>query len=266
MSINPPELNQIKEANSSSARADELKLRWFLIIPALFAAFFLLLYLINFNDGFGNQGDFGTFGDFLGGTLNPVLGFVTVVLLVLSLRKQSQELAMSREELALTREELAKTKEETALSRRAMEAQVEHLKKEAKLSELNNVLTAQIDIISKLLKVDLIQIRSTITNFEQVLNCSAHTEPYIEEFRTRFNSQVNNPVQITGKELEIQLIQLAGISLAYADESNSPLYSLPYLVKASSLLGKFYQFNKSENIEGLLKILHERIRVGSKQI
>ncbi|MBO2699830.1 hypothetical protein [Shewanella algae] len=127
MSTNPPELNQIKETNSSSTRTDELKLRWFLIIPALFAVFFLLLYLINFNDGFGNQEDFGTFGDFLGGTLNPVLGFVTIVLLVLSLKKQSQELAMSREELALTREELAKTKEETALSRRAMEAQVKHL-------------------------------------------------------------------------------------------------------------------------------------------
>lgn len=51
----------------------------------------------------------GVFGDYLGGTLNPVFGFLTIIALVLTLILQSNELRMSREELELSREELSKS-------------------------------------------------------------------------------------------------------------------------------------------------------------
>lgn len=41
------------------------------------------LYFLNFNAGFSaNQGDWGTFGDFTGGVLNPLLNFITIYLLI----------------------------------------------------------------------------------------------------------------------------------------------------------------------------------------
>ncbi|MBO2594440.1 hypothetical protein [Shewanella algae] len=95
--------------------------------------FILNLYFTQFGWPLGNKGDFGAFGDYIGGTLNPILGFITVVLLIWSLRTQQKE-------LALTRQELADTKRETELSRKAMQAQVKHLEREAKLNELMRML------------------------------------------------------------------------------------------------------------------------------
>ncbi|MCF2856992.1 hypothetical protein L1286_05905 [Pseudoalteromonas sp. SMS1] len=63
----------------------------------------LLTYFSNFNDGFGNQGDFGAFGDFIGGILNPILTFFTIVILVYSIRLQVKELELTRNELRETK-------------------------------------------------------------------------------------------------------------------------------------------------------------------
>lgn len=124
----------------TQTHGSETSFRWLIILLAIVAASLLGLYFMNFNGGFGNQGDFGAFGDFLGGVLNPILGFATVGLLIWSLKLQMNELSLSRQELALTRQELAETKAETALSRKAMQDQVKHLEKEAQLNELTRLL------------------------------------------------------------------------------------------------------------------------------
>jgi len=92
-----------------------------------------------FNYGGLAQGNFAQFGDFVGGTLNPVLGFLTVGLLVWSIQIQMRE-------LRLTREEISATKNEAEMSRKAMEAQVSHLATEAELNEINRLL---IDVINR---------------------------------------------------------------------------------------------------------------------
>lgn len=61
------------------------------------------LYLYNFHGDFGNQDMFAKFGDFLGGVLNPIFSFLTVILLVSSLVMQRQELSKVVEELEMTR-------------------------------------------------------------------------------------------------------------------------------------------------------------------
>lgn len=93
-----------------------------LVVLVVIALFLLGIYFSNFNGHWGNQGDFGTFGDFLGGTLNPILGFATVVLLIRSLKLQSIDLVISRRELVQSND--------------AMQRQVSHLEKETKLNEL----------------------------------------------------------------------------------------------------------------------------------
>ena len=41
--------------------------------------------------GFSNdKGDWGTFGDFVGGVLNPILTFITIVMLINSLKLQRE--------------------------------------------------------------------------------------------------------------------------------------------------------------------------------
>ena len=59
-----------------------------------------LIYFSNFNGSFGNQSDFGAFGDFLGGVLNPILSFFAIVLLIASIKFQLEELKGTRKEMA----------------------------------------------------------------------------------------------------------------------------------------------------------------------
>lgn len=259
MTTNPPKLAQTDQAKAPRA---EKSFTWPIILLALLGcvAFGLLIfYFANFHDGVPDQEKLGQFGDYLGGVLNPVLGFVTVGLLIWSLRIQ-------REELALTRQELAETKEETALSRQAMEAQVAHLKQDAKLTELQGVLKAQLNIINDLLATKvytLHYIKESIEfDFDNILNHHANLDLHRNELLEKFVSDKQNPIKFVGKSLEIQILQLGHISLEYSKETNSKLYALPYLVNAISLLNKFYKFQPNESMEKLLKEIDEQIKKG----
>lgn len=59
--------------------------------------------------GWGDPDRFGTFGDYVGGVLNPLLSSATIILLVLSFRVQSKQLAQAKEahdvELEIARQE-----------------------------------------------------------------------------------------------------------------------------------------------------------------
>ena len=61
--------------------------------------------------GTGDQGTFGTFGDFVGGVLNPILSAVTVLYLVRSFAIQSEALAKS-ERFHTEQQEQAKAEQE----------------------------------------------------------------------------------------------------------------------------------------------------------
>lgn len=66
------------------------------------AILMLAAYFFNFHSGFGDQGDFGAFGDFFGGILNPMLSFLTILLLLRQLRYQRSELHATVKELQNT--------------------------------------------------------------------------------------------------------------------------------------------------------------------
>lgn len=78
---------------------------------------FFLLYL-----GFkGEGGKLGVIGDYFGGMLNPVFGFLSLLALLYTINIQLQALKIQSEELKLTREELEATREELARSAKAQE-------------------------------------------------------------------------------------------------------------------------------------------------
>lgn len=91
---------------------------------------------------FGSQGvsssqeQWGQFGDFLGGTVNPLMSFLALIAIVLTIILQSKQLELSKNELALSRQELTATREELAQSRAAAEEQVAHLIAEAKKADV----------------------------------------------------------------------------------------------------------------------------------
>lgn len=71
----------------------------------------IFLYLLKFGK-YGlspDQGDWGTFGDFIGGTLNPVFAFLSLLALLTTIRLQNKELKASRQELSMTRDELSRS-------------------------------------------------------------------------------------------------------------------------------------------------------------
>lgn len=111
------------------------KLPWLLISFTLIA-FFLIVsvfgyYGIIFRDYTitPNTEHFGQFGDFIGGTLNPILAFLSFIALLYTIKIQTDELKLSREELEATRNELKE-------SRIAQQEQSESLKLQNKATKL----------------------------------------------------------------------------------------------------------------------------------
>jgi len=73
----------------------------------------------------------GQLGDYLGGVLNPVFGFLSVFALLVALVLQTRELKLSREALKLSQEELKATREEQAKSAAALALQNEAIRKQS---------------------------------------------------------------------------------------------------------------------------------------
>lgn len=86
----------------------------------------------------------GEFGDYLGGSLNPIFGFLTLITLLLTIAIQSKQLEVSSEELKNSRMELKLTREELAKSALAQEESQKALNKQAEIalksSELNSII------------------------------------------------------------------------------------------------------------------------------
>lgn len=100
------------------------KLVW---VPVIAGIALLLAYGVYFglveNLPKGGPDSWGQFGDFLGGLLNPVVGTITIVLLVRTLQQQGKAVEYQRIELVEQRKELKLQREETERSTKALSAQ-----------------------------------------------------------------------------------------------------------------------------------------------
>jgi hypothetical protein len=116
MSAEPKDDYSVAKANFS--------LVWVPIIAALiFVGIYFVYFAIIDKHPTGAPENWGQFGDFVGGLLNPIVGVVTIVLLVRTLRAQNVSIDMQRKELALQRRELQLQRAETARSAAALDAQ-----------------------------------------------------------------------------------------------------------------------------------------------
>jgi uncharacterized membrane protein len=73
---------------------------WMILAVFLLIAGILGRYLTHFDGDLSlANGDWGTFGDYLGGTLNPILSFLSLIALLTTIVLQSKELELTRDEL-----------------------------------------------------------------------------------------------------------------------------------------------------------------------
>lgn len=79
----------------------------YLYIALLSSIAIYLIALFKFNTT--GIGDLGTFGDFIGGSLNPILSFLSFLILIQTIRYQHDALETSKKELELTRKELERS-------------------------------------------------------------------------------------------------------------------------------------------------------------
>jgi|TARA_R110002033_G_scaffold29007_3_gene65201 hypothetical protein len=103
-------------------------------------------YFYNFNNGLSaDSNKWGTFGDFLGGTLNPIFALFSLFAIIYTIKIQTEELEFSREELEETRKELKE-------SRIAQQEQSESLKLQnmgTQLQIFENTFFQLVDLFSK---------------------------------------------------------------------------------------------------------------------
>ncbi len=75
-------------------------LAWIMTFASIAVAFVFYKYFSEFNGPISTtNADWGTFGDFIGGTLNPILSFLGLIALLLTIVLQSKELESTRKEL-----------------------------------------------------------------------------------------------------------------------------------------------------------------------
>ncbi|HTF95261.1 MAG TPA: hypothetical protein VL995_03935 [Cellvibrio sp.] len=85
----------------------------------------MALYFWNFNGAIsGRQDAWGQFGDYVGGLINPMIGFITVWLLTVSMRQNHLMLIQANKELELARQALVNAKEMQAKTEETMAEQV----------------------------------------------------------------------------------------------------------------------------------------------
>lgn len=98
----------------------------FIILLFVFGLYFYKFALLGLSN---NQELWGQFGDFIGGTLNPILAFLSFMALLYTIKIQTEELGLSRKELKETKEELKE-------SRIAQQEQSESLKLQNQATKL----------------------------------------------------------------------------------------------------------------------------------
>lgn len=141
-----------------------------------------------------NHEQWGQFGDFFGGTLNPILSFLALIALLVSLHFQVKE-------LSLTRKEVQNSTTELKQSRRALQEQSESLKQQNFENTFFHMISLHNDIISDM------DVRSTTSNEVMItgrdcfgkyvrklidyLNTQVIEQSY-EKLQDRFGSDINH--------------------------------------------------------------------------
>lgn len=219
---NIPE-NLARKFNSTDHEDLMGKLAIIFSIAISFAITAPTLYFMNFDGGFSaKNGDWGTFGDFFGGTLNPILSFLSLTALLFTIVLQSRQAEMSKKELELSREELTETRKELARSASAHEKAEKIQAKQFFESKFFNLLELHHKLASEL-KFDARRITEKASTLQKKhLEIEETTAIEVFEGRLAFDGVINFVSQSFGWKKPEPEIVLSRYKLIQ-EESNEVL-------------------------------------------
>ncbi|PPK71756.1 putative phage abortive infection protein [Methylobacter tundripaludum] len=118
-----------KKTESAVPKKSTNILLWIVVVIAsLVVAIVFWNYFSHFNDSpFSGKADAGQFGDYIGGTLNPILSFLSLIALLWTIGIQTKELELTRNELDLTRKELSRSASAQEDTKKILDKQSETL-------------------------------------------------------------------------------------------------------------------------------------------
>lgn len=224
--------------NNSSNKSELLIVSLGLIFTCIIAVLLLEFYFNSINHSWFTQENFALFGDFIGGTLNPILGFATVGLLIWSIRLQMKE-------LRLTREELTATKDEAEKSRLALEGQLSHLKEEFYVNELNRVREVYVNKYVELIMKPLVNQREIFSVISKTLS---HVDPVccFHLIEKKYKGRSLSSANIAANKKYIK--EKVGIG---SHEGKQWLELVQTLKYVSLLTIEYHQLSKSSNLSGI---------------
>jgi hypothetical protein len=104
---------------------------WIIGAVVVFIVGVFMHYYFHFNvDSNSDQQNWGTFGDYIGGTLNPILSFLSLMALLGTIVLQSKELKLTRKELKQTRQELSRSAKAQKATKEILDKQSETLERQ----------------------------------------------------------------------------------------------------------------------------------------
>ena len=131
-----------------------------LLLSALVIIYFYFIFGLEDSE----KGNWGTFGDFIGGTLNPIFALFSLFAIIYTIKIQTEELELSRQELSDTKQELKE-------SRIAQQEQSESLKLQneaTKLQMFENSFFQLLDEHNKLLNIILDKYKQDIVSLYRI--------------------------------------------------------------------------------------------------
>ena len=199
-----------------------------------------------------NHERWGTFGDFVGGTLNPILSFFSFIALLITIFLQNRELRISNYELSASREEFA-------LSRKVAEEQSLHYTMQGRKADHQKVIDV-IDIeLSSLMKKQLPKALAANLPGPSVRPTAYMTETFESDFfdlvefdnmpfqtlhkSIRSNSRDLNELNHRVNDIRQELLSISECLVSYKNEFGNSVYLLHYQKKYRKL-ARYFDRNK----------------------
>ncbi len=179
----------------------------FLIILGLYIAYFKNLSVTN------DSATWGTFGDYLGGTLNPIISFLALIGLLYTIHQQAQEMQATREEL-----------------KQAAEQQRQQVEQQSRQSEIFNLQQFESTFFSLLEQhnkaVEKIEAESIFEELDDIYNTKLYQittrKPSEELSNIHAIKTINQHYELKSYfNLLFQILKFISISLSKNSKSNN---------------------------------------------
>jgi len=211
---------------------------------AVFVAIGIMIVIATYvyqfqNNSLGGTASFGAFGDYIGGLLNPILGFATVMLLIFSIRIQMKELRDSTAALEASQaahEKLAEnSKKELAIIQQGHLDQQEALKKESRRNQLTENAERIIKTFDELMNTPYMNAKHKQYSFHEILHSLTEPDDFIfKNTVTKIDSLMNSKQTLRTdqvKRMHIEDIKKNMNQLLLVFTELKPLLEIPYLRK-----------------------------------